>query len=84
MQLIRMIWDGIGGLGTGTVLLKGLFIVVLGAIFWMSCELIKYLINVFAKLSVDALRHMAIVVRGWPKDNENAEEKKDAPRWGRQ
>ena len=80
MQIIQMIWNGIGGLGAGTVVLKSLFIMFLGAIFWMLCELVKFMINVFAKLSVDALRYLAIMVRGWPKDMENAEEKKDTSR----
>jgi hypothetical protein len=78
MQIIQMIWNGIGGLGAGTVVLKSLFIMFLGAVFWMLCELVKFVINVFAKLAVDALRYLAIVVRGWPKDMENIEEKKDA------
>ena len=80
MQIIQMIWNGINGLGGGTVLLKALFILVLGAIFWIVCELIKYTINIFAKLAVDALRYLAIVVRGWPTDSENAEDKRDTSR----
>lgn len=78
MQLIQMIWNGISGLGPGTVALKALFMVVLGAIFWMVCELVKYLINVFARLAVDIVRYLAIVVRGWPKDSVLPEERKDA------
>lgn len=76
MQVIEMIWNGIGGLGSGTVLLKGLYILVLGAIFWTLCEMFKYIVNVFAKLAVDALRYLAIMVRGWPKDAENAVDKR--------
>lgn len=83
MQIMQMIWNGIGGLGAGTVVLKGLFILFLAAIFWMLCELVKYLINVFARLAVDALRYLAVVVRGWPKEGENAEEKKEASRFYR-
>ena len=82
MQLFQMIWNGIGGLGAGTVVLKALFIMFLGAVFWMLCELVKFMLNVFAKLAVDALRYLAIVVRGWPKDIE-AEEKKDSTRYYR-
>ena len=74
MQLLQMIWDGIGGLGVGTVILKALFILVLGAVFWVVCELVKYLVNILSKLAVEALRHLAILVRGWPK---NAEEEED-------
>ncbi len=81
MQILLMIWNGISGLGAGTVILKALFILVLGAIFWMLCELLKYLVNVFAKLVVDALRYLAIAVRGWPKNAECAEEGREAPRW---
>lgn len=76
MHVIEMIWNGIGGLGSGTVLLKGLYILVLGAIFWTLCEMFKYIVNVFAKLAVDALRYLAIMVRGWPKDAENAVDKR--------
>ena len=74
MQLLQMIWNGISGLGPGTVLLKALYILFLGALFWMICELVKHLIDVFARLAVDALRHLAIIVRGWPKNAEEGEE----------
>jgi hypothetical protein len=83
MQIIQMIWNGISGLGPGTVLLKALYILVLGGIFWILCEMVKYIVNVFAKLAVDALRYLAIVVRGWPKDAENAVDKRDTSRWNR-
>jgi hypothetical protein len=73
MQLLHMIWDGIGGLGSGTVLLKALFILFLGSLFWMICELIKYIINIFAKMVIEALRHLSIMVRGWPKNTEEGE-----------
>lgn len=68
-----MIWNGIGGMGSGTVILKAIFIIFLGAVFWMLCELVKYMVNVFAKLAVDALRYLAIVIRGWPKNTEESE-----------
>jgi hypothetical protein len=83
MQLILMIWNGISGLGPGTVVLKGLFMLVLGALFWTVCELVKYIFNVLARLAVDALRYLAIVVRGWPKESEHAEEKRETSRWNR-
>ncbi len=83
MQFILMIWNGISGLGPGTVALKALFMLVLAALFWMICELVKYIINVFAKFAVDALRYLAIVVRGWPKESEHAEEKRETSRWNR-
>lgn len=81
MQIIQMIWSGISGPGPGTVLLKALYILVLGALFWTLCEMFKYIVNVFAKLAVDALRYLAIVVRGWPKDAESAVDKRDTSRW---
>jgi hypothetical protein len=74
MQLLQMIWNGISGLGPGTVILKALYILFLGAVFWMICELVKHMVNVLAKLAVDALRYLAIVVRGWPKNPEEGEE----------
>jgi hypothetical protein len=74
LQLFQILWDGIGGLGIGTVILKGLFIVVLCAAFWVFCELLKYIVNIFSKLAVEAMRYLAVLVRGWPK---NAEEEKD-------
>ncbi len=70
MQFLQMIWNGIGGLGPGTVILKALYILFLGAVFWIICELFKHTINVFAKLVVDALRYLTIAVRGWPKNPE--------------
>lgn len=76
MQLLQMIWNGISGLGPGTVILKALFIILLGAVFWMICELVKYMVNIFSKLAVDALRYLAIVARGWPKNVEEDEEGK--------
>jgi len=83
MQFIQMVWNGIGGMGAGTVLLKAVFIVVFGAVFWMVCELVKNLFELFSKLAVDALRYLAIIARGWPKEGEDGEEKKIAARWGR-
>ena len=74
MQLLQMIWNGISGLGSGTVLLKAIYIMFLGAVFWMICELAKHIINVLAKLAVDALRYLTIVVRGWPKNSEEGDE----------
>ena len=73
MQFLQMIWNGISGLGSGTVILKAIYILFLGAVFWMICELAKHIINVLAKLAVDALRYLTIVVRGWPKNSEESE-----------
>jgi hypothetical protein len=74
MPLIVLIWNGIGGLGAGTVILKAVFILVLGAVAWMLCELVKFTVQVLAKLSVDAFRYLAIMVRGWPRKGEDGEE----------
>ena len=81
MQLLQMIWNGISGLGPGTVILKALFIVFLGAVFWMICELVKYMVNILSKLAVDALRYLTIVARGWPKNVEEDEEGKQGTHW---
>jgi hypothetical protein len=76
-----MIWNGISGLGPGTVILKALFIIFLGAVFWMICELVKYIVNILSKLAVDALRYLTIVARGWPKNVEVDEEGKPGIHW---
>jgi len=81
VQLLQMIWNGISGLGAGTVILKALYIIFLGAIFWMICELVKYMVNILSKLAVNALRYLAIVVRGWPKNVEEDEEGKQGTHW---
>ncbi|MDD2539614.1 MAG: hypothetical protein PHH28_01045 [Desulfuromonadaceae bacterium] len=80
MQFLHMIWNGISGLGVGTVILKALFILVMGAVFWIFCELVKSLSRIFAKLAVDAMRYLAIVVRGWP-ENFEEEEDKQGTQW---
>jgi hypothetical protein len=74
MQIILLIWNGISGLGPGTIILKGLFILVIAAIFWMLCELLKYMVNVFAGLAVDAFKYLAIMTRGWPKNEDDNRE----------
>jgi len=81
VQLLQMIWNGISGLGAGTVILKALYIIFLGAVFWMICELFKYMVNILSKLAVDALRYLTIVVRGWPKNVEEDEEGKSGTHW---
>jgi len=80
VQLLKMIWEGAAGLGVGTVILKALFILVLGALFWVFCELIKYIVNIFSKLAGEALRYLAILVRGWPR-NADEEEAGQAKGW---
>jgi len=81
LQLLQMIWNGINGLGPGTVFLKALFIIFLGAIFWMLCKLVKYVVNIFSKLAVEALRYLAIAVRGWPKSEERDGEAGKGTAW---
>jgi hypothetical protein len=70
-----MIWNGIDGLGSGTVALKILFILVATVMFWAVCELVKYLAGISVKLAEDALRSLTIKVRGKP--IEKAGVKKD-------
>ncbi len=77
MQIIQMIWNGIGGLGFGTVLLKALFILFLGFILWLLSELIKHVINVAARLMTEFMRYLAVAIRGWPKEGEDAGADKD-------
>ncbi len=74
MHFLQILWEGIGGLGVGTVILKALFILVLCATFWVFCELVKYIVNIFSKLAVEAMRYLVVLVRGWP---QNAEEEKE-------
>lgn len=74
MHLIQLLWGGIGGLGVGSVILKALFILVLGAAFWVFCELVKYIVKMLSKLAVEGLRYVAVLARGWP---ERAEEEKE-------
>ena len=66
MKTVHMIWNGISGLGAGTVALKGLFILVALALYWAFCELVRHLAGVCVKLCTDALRTLAIKVRGEP------------------
>ena len=81
MQFLQMIWNGISDLGVGTVILKGLFILLIGAIFWMLCELAKYLVKILVKLAEDALRYLAIIVRGWPENGEEAVKDQQGSHW---
>lgn len=70
MQMFVMVWNGINGHGVGTIFLKGLFILALTAMFWMACELVKHTVNVCARLAVDALRYLAVMIRGWSAEGE--------------
>lgn len=76
MQFIMMVWNGISGLGVGTIFLKAIFILAMVALAWVLSELVKYTINVFAKLAVDGLRYLAVIFRGWPKDGEDSKDGK--------
>ncbi|NVN91822.1 MAG: hypothetical protein HXX11_14640 [Desulfuromonadales bacterium] len=73
MQILLMVWNGINGHVEGAVLLKGLFIMALASMFWMVCELVKHLVNVLGKLSVDGFKYLAIIIRGWPKQVDEGE-----------
>lgn len=72
MHLIEMIWNGLGGMGSGTMLLKLGFMLFLVALFWITCEFAKHIITVGSKLVTDALRYLAVLVRGWPEGSEDA------------
>jgi len=71
MSIILMVWNGISGLGSGTIILKAIFIMALTSLIWAFCELAKHIVTVFAKMVVDALRQITIIVRGWPKDGDD-------------
>ena len=71
MHLLEMIWNGLSGLGPGTMLLKLSFMLVLMGIFWITCELTKHIITVGSKLATDALRYLTILVRGWPEESDD-------------
>ena len=68
MHFIEMIWNGLGGMGSGTMLLKLSFMLVLVAVFWIICELAKHIITVGSKLATDVMRYLAVLVRGWPEE----------------
>lgn len=68
MHFIEMIWSGLNGMGSGTMFLKLSFMLVLVALFWITCELVKHIITVGSKLATDVMRYLAVVVRGWPKE----------------
>jgi len=75
MHLIEMIWNGLGGVGPQAMLLKMGFMLFLASLFWITCEFAKHLITVGSKLLTDAMRYLAIVVRGWPEGSEDEHSK---------
>ncbi|MDR3581627.1 MAG: hypothetical protein P4L44_16830 [Oryzomonas sp.] len=70
MHLIEMIWNGLGGVGPGPMVLKICFMLFLVVLFWISCEFAKHIITVGSGLLTDAMRYLAVVVRGWPVGSE--------------
>lgn len=70
MRLIEMIWNGLGGVGPGAMLLKICFMLFLVVLFWILCEIAKHIITVGSRLITDAMRYLAVVVRGWPEGPE--------------
>ena len=76
MHLIEMIWNGLGGVGPGVMLLKICFMLFLVLLFWTICELAKHIITVGSGLLTDAMRYLAIVVRGWPEGSEDDRSKR--------
>jgi len=71
MHLIEMIWNGLGGLGSGTILLKICFMLFLAGLFWITCEFARQVITVGSRLITDTMRYLAVMVRGWPEGSEN-------------
>ncbi|KAA0894975.1 hypothetical protein [Oryzomonas rubra] len=76
MHLIEMMWGGLGGMGSGTILLKMCFMFFLVGLFWVSCEFAKHVITVGSKLLTDAMRYLAVMVRGWPEGSDKHSEDK--------
>ena len=70
MHLIEMIWNGLGGVGSGAMLLKICFMLFLVVLFWIICEFAKHIISVGSILLTDAMRYLAVMVRGWPEGSE--------------
>lgn len=75
MHLIEAIWNGLGGVGSVAMLLKMGFMLFLVALFWVACDFAKHLITVGSKLLTDAMRYLAVVVRGWPEGAEDGRSK---------
>jgi hypothetical protein len=71
MHLIEMIWTGLGGQGSEAILLKMCFMLFLGGLFWIICEFAKHIVSVGFNLLTDAMRYLAIMVRGWPGGSED-------------
>ena len=80
MHLIEMIWNGLGGVGPGVMLLKICFMLFLALLFWTICELAKHIITVGSGLLRDAMRYLAVVVRGWPEGSEDDQSKRKETR----
>lgn len=72
MHLIEMIWNGLGGVGQQAIVLKICFMLFLVALFWISCEFAKHIVTVGSRFLTDALRYLAVAVRGWPEGAEEA------------
>jgi hypothetical protein len=71
MHLIEMIWNGLGGVGSTAMLLKMGYMLFLAVLFWIICEFAKHIITVGSRLITDALRYLAVMVRGWPEGSED-------------
>jgi len=70
MHLIEMIWNGLGGVGSGAMLLKICFMLFLLVLFWIIAEFAKHIVTVGSGLLADAMRYLAVVARGWPEGSE--------------
>jgi hypothetical protein len=70
MHLIEMIWTGLGGQGSGAILLKICFMLFLGSLFWITCEFAKHIVSVGSNPLTEVMRYLTIMVRGWPEGSE--------------
>ncbi|QEM68506.1 hypothetical protein FO488_10210 [Geobacter sp. FeAm09] len=71
MHLIEIMWNGLGGMGSGTVVLKMCFMLFLVGLLWVAGEFAKHVVTVGSRLVTDALRYLAVMVRGWPEGTES-------------
>lgn len=75
MRLLEMIWNGLGGVGSAAMLLKICFMLFLAVLLWIVCEFARHIITVGSGLLTDALRYLAVMVRGWPEGSEHERSK---------
>jgi|GEM_PF-1364045 len=77
MHMIEMIWNGLGGIGPGAMILKICYMLFLALLFWIMCEFAKHVITVGSRLLTDTMRYLAVLVRGWPEKPEEDSSQKE-------